>query len=201
MEKAYAYPLFVWLSGTGKGDFRLSKVMPKISLRNYIGIAPELRSPANGSPSEEQNEVVFECLDKACIQYNINSSRIFLAGAGEGGQLALNLAMTHSDYFAGVISLGGEFPQNPSLMGDLRSVRKTPVFMAQSREDETYGESAFCDDLKMLHVGGFSVTARQYPGSEPLMDQMLHDIDVWMMEIINGYDMTTSSDQTTHEFN
>lgn len=204
MEKAYAYPLVVWLGEGSQSDFRLSKVMPKISVRNYVGIAPTLGK--NFLMNLDAGDKVFECVDRASWQYNIHSGRIFLAGYGAGGSLAFQLAMTHSEYFAGAISLGGALPirtslnepTHPSLMGDLRSIRKTPIFLTQSRQDRGYNESEFCDDIRALHVAGFSVTARQYPGTQIVNDQMLHDIDVWMMEIINGYDMTTS-DETSYE--
>ena len=39
-EPKYAYPLIVWLHGSGESEAQLRRVMPAISLRNYASIAP-----------------------------------------------------------------------------------------------------------------------------------------------------------------
>ena len=39
-EPNYAYPLVVWLHGPGDGHRQLKQVMPHISLRNYVAVAP-----------------------------------------------------------------------------------------------------------------------------------------------------------------
>lgn len=39
-EPNYAYPLLVWLHGPGESEQQLRRVMPSISLRNYVAVAP-----------------------------------------------------------------------------------------------------------------------------------------------------------------
>lgn len=39
-EPKYAYPLLVWLHGTGGDERQLMRIMPIISMRNYVAIAP-----------------------------------------------------------------------------------------------------------------------------------------------------------------
>ena len=39
-EPGYAYPLLVWLHGPGNDERQLQRIMPHISLRNYVGAAP-----------------------------------------------------------------------------------------------------------------------------------------------------------------
>ena len=189
MEQGYSYPLLIWLGGSNDSNRRLSKVMPRISLRNYIGLTP---GQGDILKSADVTDPVFECLDKISLRYNINNQRIFVAGCEQGGSDALRLALTYPDCFAGALSFSGRMPSHPSILGHLRKSRKTPLFVTHCREDNLYTEDDFCGDLKSLHVSGFSVTARQYPGTATINDQVLHDADVWMMEVINGYDMTTS---------
>lgn len=199
-EKGYAYPLLIWLSGSNDSRLQLSHIMPGISMRNYIGVAPTANrsygpsNQENGTPfqQDEMHELVFQALDRAQLQYNINPERIFVGGCGCGGTQALRLAMTHSEYFAGAISLCGSFPETRSILHDIRVTRHVPIFLAQSRDDNLFDENWFCDNLRTLHVAGFSVTARQYPGAQIVSEQMLHDTNTWMMEIVNGYDMTTT---------
>ena len=39
-EPNYAYPLLVWLHGTGSDERQLMKIMPQVSMRNYVAVAP-----------------------------------------------------------------------------------------------------------------------------------------------------------------
>jgi len=41
-EPNYAYPLLVWLHGAGDCHRQLKQVMPHISMRNYVGVAPAM---------------------------------------------------------------------------------------------------------------------------------------------------------------
>src|SRR5271154_4190635 len=38
-ESNYAYPLFVWLHGAGEDENHLKRIMPLVSMRNYVGAA------------------------------------------------------------------------------------------------------------------------------------------------------------------
>src|SRR5689334_12243455 len=38
-EPNYAYPLLVWLHGAGDDESQLKRIMPLVSLRNYVGVA------------------------------------------------------------------------------------------------------------------------------------------------------------------
>jgi hypothetical protein len=42
-----------------------------------------------------------------------------------------------------------------------------------------------CEDLRLLHTAGLSVTLRQYPCGHELAPQMLADANRWIMEQIN----------------
>ena len=39
-EPGYAYPLLVWLHGPGSDERQIMKVLPVISMRNFVGVAP-----------------------------------------------------------------------------------------------------------------------------------------------------------------
>jgi phospholipase/carboxylesterase len=39
-EPNYAYPLLVWLHGPGHDEQQLRRIMPSVSLRNYVAVAP-----------------------------------------------------------------------------------------------------------------------------------------------------------------
>lgn len=46
-EPNYAYPLLIWLHGPGEDEQQLRRIMPAISLRNYVAVAPRGTAPAS----------------------------------------------------------------------------------------------------------------------------------------------------------
>jgi phospholipase/carboxylesterase len=143
-EPNYAYPLLVWLHGPGGSEKQLKRVMPLVSLRNYIGVAPRgmaMRSDAAGYGWRQTDDHiflaeqrVFACVDQVRRRFNIDPTRVFLAGYDCGGTMALRLAMRHPQRFAGVISLSGPFPQGGAPLGRLLDARRLPVLILAGRE-------------------------------------------------------------------
>src|SRR5580658_5486284 len=39
-EPGYSYPLLVWLHGAGCDERQLLRIMPLVSMRNYVAVAP-----------------------------------------------------------------------------------------------------------------------------------------------------------------
>ena len=197
-EPNYAYPLIVWLHGSGDTERQLRRVMPMISLRNYAAIAPRggavIGNGLEAGHSWEQTpgqihkaqHDVLECIEAARVRFNVGLDRIFLAGFGAGGTMALRVAMSFPEVFAGVASLGGQFPHGFCPLSRIDAARNLPVFLAQGRHSMDYHEDHVCQDLRLLHAAGISVTLRQYPCSDELTTSMLSDLDVWLMELVTG---------------
>lgn len=198
-EKNYAYPLLIWLHGPADNEHQLRQVMPLVSMRNYVAIAPR-----GASPSEPRNpqagycwrqtggdilaaeQSVFECMEVARGRLNINPARIFLGGYLCGGTMALRVAMMHPELFGGALSIGGPFPTGHMPLRQVDHARRMPLMLAQGRDSQAYAESRLCDDLRLLHSAGMSVNVRQYPCEDELTTQMLTDVDAWMMEQVTG---------------
>lgn len=194
-EKNYAYPLIVWLHSNGESVDQIQAVMPSVSMQNFIGIAPaapaldrELNQMWLQEPMiiDEANEAVVQAIDYATTRFKINPQRIFLAGAEQGATMAFRLAFQRPDLFGGVISLNGPLPTEQSLLGDWTRCRDLPVFWAHCRDSADFDQSTLCEQLKLLHVAGFSVTLRQYPGFKMMSDKMLSDCNAWVMESIES---------------
>ncbi|MDR1959889.1 MAG: hypothetical protein LBQ54_12740 [Planctomycetaceae bacterium] len=194
-ESGYAYPLILWLHGRGKTDERqLMKVMPVVSMRNYVGIAPRGLPCAWENAGESlgwgdsdadffaAQKRVFDCLEIARKKCHINKKRIFLVGCHEGGTMAFQLGLQFPNVFAGVVSLGGPFPRGN--LGQFHAVRKLPFLLSVGRESKDFSASRLAQDMRLFHAAGMSVTVRQYPGSEPLSVMMLEDVNRWLMERI-----------------
>ena len=129
---------------------------------------------------------VFEAIDAAMARFHIAPQRIFLGGLENGGTLAYRIAAQCPEKFAGVLSIGGSFPASGQPFGCLTQLRHVPVFVAQGRDSVLYPVDQLCNDLRLMHTAGLSITVRQYPCGDELNSLMLRDMDAWMMEIVTG---------------
>jgi phospholipase/carboxylesterase len=196
-EPNYAYPLVVWLHGTSSNERELRQIMPQVSMRNYVGVAPrgpwsdpQRRNRYDWRQTREVIEAsearIAECISLAQRRFNIHDKRIFLAGRGAGGTMALRVAWSQPNRFAGVVSINGAVPTRLSPLRRVNELRLVPCFMATSRDSRAYPASHVCRDLRLLHAAGCTVALREYPGRDGLTDNMLADLNRWLMELVCG---------------
>ncbi len=195
-EPGYAYPLIVWLHDDGGNQHQLQRIMPLVSLRNYLGVAPRGTVVTTDGDGQETgygwcqtdnhilsaSESVLDCMDHMHDRFRIASSRVFLAGLGSGGTMAFRLALNHPSRFAGVISIGGPFPVGLAPLGRIDAARELPVLISGGQTARAYRDAQIADDLRLLHSAGMSVTLRLYPCGDELTTNMLSDVDRWVMQ-------------------
>ncbi len=199
-EPDYTYPLLVWLHGSGQNENQLRYVMPRISMRNYVAVAPRGTKmiPEEASESADaftwpqaENHVrrtlenALESIEHARRHFRIHPDRIFLAGSGSGGTMAVRIAMNMPNYFCGVASIGGALPTGNTPFRHLLDARRLSLLLSVERDNLDYPDSMVCANLRLLHTAGMTVTLRQYPAGDSLSDLMLSDIDRWIMETIS----------------
>lgn len=191
-EPGYAYPLIVWLHDSGSNEHELRQVMPLVSMRNYVAIAPrgtigEGRGNSrygwlqSGDAIEAAHARIADCIDVAKERFNVHADRIFLVGRGTGGTMAVRTAWNAPDRFAGVVTMNGPLPTQLSPMRRVNELRRVPCMLTTSRESQIYPADVACRDLRLLHVAGCTVAMRQYPGDGDLTNNMLSDLDHWLM--------------------
>ncbi len=196
-EPNYAYPLLIWLHGPGNDEWQLMRIMPLVSMRNYVAVAPRGFRAFQGDVEregwgwsqhpehiQEAEHRVFESIEAAQRKFHIASHRVFLAGFDCGGTMAFRVAMSHPSWFAGVLSVGGAFPRGDTPFGQWTLARRLSVFLAVGRDSQEYPPAQACDDLRLFHAAGISVTLRQYPCGHQLSPHMLGDMDRWIIEQI-----------------
>ena len=197
-ERNYAYPLLVWLHGPDDNERQLQRIMPHVSLRNYVAVAPRGPDAAAGdaawrscrwSQSEEHIETacarIADAIQIACHRYRIARDRVFVAGYGCGGTMAFRFAFRHPEITAGVLSLGGALPTGGAPLHRLKAIRHIPVLLAIGRDSRKFGPTAAADNLRLLHAAGMRVHLRQYPCDDCITTNMLGDADRWVMDQIN----------------
>ena len=200
-EPNYAYPLVVWLHGSGDSERQLQRIMPLVSLRNYLAVGPRATSVCrpprsgfawrqDGGDIDRAETAVFQCIDQVRDRFNVAAQRIFVAGYADGGTMALRLGLRYPDLFAGALSLGGAFPAGHAPLARLGSVRRLPLFIASGRDSKKYSIEDCCEELRLFHTAGLSVTLRQYPCGDEIVTNMLGDMDRWIMEQVTGIECT-----------
>ncbi len=199
-EPGYAYPLIVWLHGPGGAERQLLRVMPLVSMRNYVAAGPRAtfreenqaetacidRWQQTGQHISLAENRVFESIELARSKYHVNAGRIFLAGFDCGGTMALRIALAHPHRFRGVISLGGPLPTGGTPLSSLTEARRVPALLAAGQHSTTFCPELVCGNLRLLHTAGMSITLRQYPCGQELSPQMLADVDRWIIDQITN---------------
>ena len=191
-EPRYAYPLLVWLHEDGGNERELRQLMPHVSVRNYVAVSARGVAGVKGSDRAfcweqspgnvgEAVDRVRHCIDVATQRFNVHPERVFIAGNGRGGTMALRVALQFPEWFAGAVSLGGALPVGDSPLGRVKQARQLPLLLATSRESQAYPPAKVADDLRLLHAAGFSLALRTYPGEHDLTTVMLSDLDRWLM--------------------
>jgi phospholipase/carboxylesterase len=196
-EPGYAYPLLVWLHDRAGNEHQIRRIMPHISMRNFVAVAPRgtvasrRRQGAfdwqqSGDSIEEAEARVMHCIDGAKARYHINCKRVFIMGSGNGGTMAMRIAWTHPERFAGVATLGGRLPTRFCPLRRIHELRGLPCLIAAARQSGNYPEAEVCRDLRLMHSAGCTVSLRQYPGCDGLTTRMLSDLNRWIMDLVCG---------------
>ncbi|MGQ9822233.1 MAG: alpha/beta hydrolase [Thermogutta sp.] len=197
-EPNYAYPLLIWLHGHGGCDERqLLYVMPLVNLQNFVAVAPRGFAldgegaggwdwPQTPECIEEAECRVDDAISGSLRRFRIARHRVFIAGFGAGGTMALRLAWRRPRRFAGAISLCGAAPRGMRPIADYFGAREVPVLIAVGRDDEEYTPVQACDDLRFLHTVGINIVLRQYPCAREMPAEMLGDVNRWLIDIVNG---------------
>jgi phospholipase/carboxylesterase len=209
-EPRYAYPLIVWLHSPGSDERQLRTIMPLISMRNFVAVSPrgtsldETRKDARGGygwPNDKDHlsgieHRIFEAIDAVSHKFNINKRLVFLAGYDIGGTTAFRVALNHPQHFAGVLSICGSFPTGRTPLMNLSLARKLPILLCVGRNSDKYPPDTVCENLRLLHTAGMSVTLRQYPCGHELTPQMLGDLNRWIMDQIDTIKAANSPDSS-----
>ncbi len=190
-EAQYAYPLVVWLHSDGADHSQLLKMMPQLSRRNFAAVSVGSADRHEDScwqqdahsigQTAEQLQVAIE---HAKLRLNIDDGRIFIAGSGSGGTMAMRMAFSFPDWFAGIACLNGEIPVNLRPLANWQNCRQVPVFWAHARRSKSFEESTLCVQLRLLHIAGFSIMLKQYPCDDQLNARVFSDMNDWIMETI-----------------
>jgi predicted esterase len=103
-----SYPvLFVLHEGNVTSQTVLRRWSPLAAQHGYLLVAPEWDKGLSGTYgyTTEEHAAVVDVLRDLRRRFRIDSDRVFLAGSGEGGNMAYDVGLSHPDLFAGVVPM------------------------------------------------------------------------------------------------
>ncbi len=192
-EAAYAYPLVVWLHGDGGSEADLRSVMPQISSRNYIGVSMrgdhQLEDGYGWLTGSASVATLLNDIRAIGVslrtEYHIHSERIYLAGMGSGATTAIEVMLRRPEWFGGVLSLNGAFPQLSEPQIQDSELKDKRVLLATSIEGPSNNMTNVVAAGQFLYQAGMQVGTRVYQESGIFPSRkMLRDIDAWLMDDI-----------------
>lgn len=194
-EAGYHYPLVVWMHSHGSSEQELPGVMAGLSLRNQVAIAPRGTDRMYGERNHftwRQNPThidlaakrVEQAIARAQQEKNIHRDRIFIAGYGSGGTMALRIALRHPEWFAGVASVNGPMPTGFSPLGRFNAARRLPVLLGNGLESERYDVESVYRDVRLLRTAGMKLDVRHFHAGDELLTSMLAEINSWIMDFV-----------------
>ncbi len=114
-EENFAYPLLVWFHDFGSHEGQVESVMAAISQQNYCGLGIQGNKPLSGESSFDWDPELLEyrtislrdllsvTIRRLRQTFHIHSERIFLAGAGNGADIALQQLAQMPQWYAGAV--------------------------------------------------------------------------------------------------
>ncbi len=196
-EPNYAYPLVVWLHDAGRSERDIAQVLPRISMRNYLGLSLRGTRPLRGEPSaaycwprSERARLAFQDSFRAGVRelrhdFHVHTERIFLVGAGDGASMAWELFLARPAWFAGLAVLGGRFPRRRSPLRQFREMRNKRLFLSPATHD-----TAELDEAnrvgRLMYAAGLDVRICSHAPMGRLAPSLLRQLDYWIMEAIGG---------------
>jgi phospholipase/carboxylesterase len=196
-EANYPYPLVIWLHEDGRSERDIAEVLPRISTRNYVGLA--LRGMARESQAAadgcrwsklERERLAFQDELHASVRevrrdFHIHSERVFLVGAGEGATMAWDIFLARPEWFAGLAVLGGRFPWRRRPLRRFRALRRKRLLLtpdSRAAAERNQAERV----ARLMHAAGLELSLTPPSNGRRMSRSALRRVDYWIMESIGG---------------
>jgi len=174
-----SYALVVWLHLPGSfsddDNDRVTDRWEEFCKENHIILAGPITEQDGGwTPSD--TDLVLEAVRDATTNYTIDKNRIVAHGAGNGGQMAFNLAFRARDVFRGAATLGAVMTEPLENVPELRLA----FYVAAGDRDPVI--KAIAETRSKLVINRFPVLYRVFPnrGREYLDDNAFAELVRWI---------------------
>jgi len=115
----------------------------------------------------------------------IAASRIVLAGFSQGGAIALQTGLRHSERLAGIMALSTYVPLAAQLAAEADPAnREVPIFMAHGTADPMIAFARAAASRDLLQQQGYVVEWHEYRMQHAVCPQEITDIVSWLRRVL-----------------
>jgi phospholipase/carboxylesterase len=134
-----------------------------------------------------ESQAAIEALIARENQRGIASEDILLAGFSQGGAMALQTGLRHSQPLAGVMALSTYLPLAESFKQEASPANtKTPVFMAHGTLDPVVPYAMGSNSRKLLIAAGYDVEWHEYPMQHSVCLEEIQDVGAWLGRVLDA---------------
>jgi len=117
----------------------------------------------------------------------VAASRIVLAGFSQGGVIALQSGLRHSERLAGIMALSTYLALPQALAAEANAAnRDVPIFMAHGTDDPVILHAWAEQSRRTLEAQGYNVEWHAYPMAHSLCLEEVRDIAAWLKKVLPG---------------
>jgi len=118
-------------------------------------------------------------------QRGIPSTHIFLAGFSQGGVIALQTGLRHTNQLGGIIALSTYLALAETLAAEASIASKsTPVFMAHGRNDPVVPYNIGKASQEILLQQGYQLDWHEYAMPHTVCPQEICDLEIWLNQLL-----------------
>ncbi len=115
----------------------------------------------------------------------IGASRIVLAGFSQGGAIALQTGLRHSERLAGIMALSSYLPLASTLATEANAANHAvPIFMAHGTADPLIPLPLASLSREHLEQQGYQVEWHQYLMPHSVCQEEIQDIGQWLVRVL-----------------
>lgn len=201
----------IWLHGLGADGFDFVPLIPELNLQRTSAVRfifphararpvtinngyvmrawYDIRSIGRGEVEDEagirESQAIVEALIAAQASSGIGPERVVIAGFSQGGAVALQTALRHSQALAGVLALSTYLPMRQSLAQEATPAnRNIPILMCHGSRDPVVPMQLGELSRQVLAEQGYVVDWRTYPMEHSLCPAEVGDISVWLQRVL-----------------
>ena len=113
------------------------------------------------------------------------ANRLVLAGFSQGGAIALQTGLRHSERVAGIMALSTYLPIADKFAAEASEAnRDAPIFMAHGSHDPVIPLARAEQSRGLLQSLGYNVEWREYPMQHSVCPEEVSDIGAWLGKVL-----------------
>jgi phospholipase/carboxylesterase len=115
----------------------------------------------------------------------VPAARLVLAGFSQGGAIALQTGLRHSERLAGIMALSTYLPLAATLAAEASAAsRDVPIFMAHGRDDSLIAIERAAVSRDLLRNAGYKVEWHDYAMEHAVCREEIDDVAGWLRRVL-----------------